>query len=167
VLALAGAPLVHAQNGTEADVKAAFLLNFAKFVEWPAEVMASNGPITACVVGSPTVASALVRAMQGRSISGHDVVVSNVTLDGPLRACHLLYVSGIDGRLARQIVQVVTGAAVFTVSDFDRFAALGGVPNLYVEDRRLRFAINVEAAHRARLRISSRLLALATLTNDE
>src|SRR6266545_3516212 len=77
VLALAGAPLVHAQNGTEADVKAAFLLNFAKFVEWPAEVMASNGPITACVVGSPTVASALVRAMQGRSISGHDVVVSN------------------------------------------------------------------------------------------
>jgi hypothetical protein len=149
------------------DIQAAFLYNFMKFVDWPSDVLASNGPLTACVLGSPAVRDALASAVKGRKINDHEIVVSNVTSDGPVRSCHVLYVSAPDEKQTRQLVQALVGSSVFSVSDFERFAALGGIVNFFLQNGRQRFSINQAAAVRARLRISSRMLALATIVKEE
>jgi hypothetical protein len=167
-LALAGVVAeVGGQRDTEPDLKAGFLFNFMKFVEWPADVLPADRPIHACVIGSPKVADALARGVMGRAANGHTVTVSSISPAESLRPCHLLYVEGIDEGEADRIVARAAGVAVFTVSDFEHFAVRGGVANFYVAKDRLRFAINVDAARRARLQISSKMLAIARLVTEE
>lgn len=161
--AVAGIPPV----ATESEVKAAFLSNFVNFVEWPPTAMAGGGPIQMCVVGSPSVSDSLRIAVRGRMAWGRDIAVTTPAFDASFRACHLLYITDVDAKATRQLVQSLTGATVFTVSDFNRFAALGGVANFFVQAGRLRFAVNMEAALRARLQISSKMLMLATFVKEE
>jgi len=156
-----------AQDVPEATLKAAFLYNFVKFAEWPAEVWAPNIPVTLCVLGDEAVQAELERSVKGHSISGHSLNVIRVTSDGPLRSCHLLYVTGLDRRRLAQLIALVRDAPVFTVGDFEAFASLGGVSQLFIENGKVRFAINPTSAQRARLRLSSKLLALAKLLKDE
>jgi hypothetical protein len=151
---------------TEPQMKAAFLYNFVKFIEWPDDVLAA-GPITVCVIGSPTVAESLRAATQERRGHDRDLAVAQVTSEIVPKNCQLVYVAGTDERGARKWLAALTGSTAFSVSDFTRFAKLGGVANFFVEDGRLRFAVNVDAARRTGLRISSRLLALATIVKDE
>lgn len=149
---------------TAPALKAAFLYNFAKFAEWPAD--AASGPLTLCVIGDAAVADALEDTVKGRTIGGRDLVVSRVN-GTPLRACQLLYVAGVDARRAAQIVDEVKTAPVFTVTDRDQLPQWRGIAGLFVEGAKMRFAINVDAAQRARLRLSSRLLSLAQLVKDD
>ena len=166
-LAVAGVVVVSGDTQQERELKVAFLFNFAKFIQWPPDVIQSRGPIIACVLGNVAIGESFERVTKGRTIDGHDLVVSTVTVDGPLRACHLLYVSHPDSRSARLIIETLKGSAVLTVSDFEAFAILGGVMNFFIENGQTRFAINVDAASRARLQISSKLLALAAIVRDQ
>jgi hypothetical protein len=150
---------------TEPQMKAAFLYNFVKFIEWP-DVLAAE-PITVCVFGSPAVAESLRAATQERRGQDRDLSVAQVTSEIVPKNCQLVYVAGTEERGARKWLAALTGSTAFSVSDFARFAKLGGVANFFVEDGRLRFAVNVDAARRTGLRISSRLLALATIVKDE
>ena len=165
--------MIHAAAGlgaqplTEREARVAYLYNFAKFVEWPAEALPPHAPISLCVVGDGTLGGELEDAVRGREIAGHKVVVSVVKSDGPLRSCHLLYVTGLDAKHIDQLLASIAGTPVFTVSDGDWFAQRGGVANLIFESGRMRFSINVNSAQHARLTISSRLLALATIIKDE
>lgn len=170
VLATAGLMLVltpigaRAQGASESALKAAFLYNFAKFAQWPAD--AAGGPLTICVAGDTAIADALDGTVKGRSVDGREVTVSRVKPDG-MRACHVLYVTGLDQKHTQQMIDELTGAPVLTVSDREQFAQSGGIAGLFVEGGKMRFAINVEAAQRARLRISSRLLTLAKIVKDD
>jgi len=166
-LTLACAAGSGAQTAKESELKVAFLYNFAKFIEWPPEALPPNAPMTLCVAGDAGVSEALDQTVKGRSINGHDIVVAKPALDASAKSCHLLYVSGLDAKRAQQLIQALAGAPVFVVSDFDRFAQSGGVANFFRDSDRMRFAINVDAAHRARLHVSSRLLALATVVKDD
>jgi hypothetical protein len=150
----------------EPQVKAAFLYNFVKFVEWPDGVVAA-GPITVCTIGSQAVADALKVATQQRRAQDHEVAVMQVTGDVVPKACHLVYLAAGDEASARRWLAALSGSPAFSVSDFERFAKLGGVANFFVDNGRLRFAVNVDAARRAGLRISSHMLALATIVKDE
>jgi hypothetical protein len=150
---------------TAVALKAAFVVNFVKFTEWPADA-AQTGPLTICVVGDSAIADDLDATTKGRSVNGHDVVVLRVKADG-LRVCHVLYLAGDESQRLRQIITDLKGAPMLTVSDHIQFAQLGGMVGLFVEDGKMRFAINVEAAQRARLRISSKLLSLAKLVKDD
>jgi YfiR/HmsC-like len=154
-----------AQTASAAALKAAFVYNFAKFAEWPADA-AKTGPLTICVLGDMLIANELDGTVKGRAISGREVVVLRVQPDG-VRACHVLCLSGLDTKRALQIVDDLKNAPVLTVSDADHFAEGGGIAGLFVDDGKMRFAINVEAAKRARLQISSRLLSLAKLVKDD
>lgn len=150
----------------EPHVKAAFIYNFLKFTEWPVETLAS-GPLIVCVAGSPAVAESLKTATrQGRPLD-HDVTVVEITADAVPKFCHLIYVAQADEATARRWLAALHGSTAFSVSDCARFAQLGGVANFFVEDGRLRFAVNVDAARRASLHISSRMLMLATIVKDE
>ena len=155
------------QGAPEPTLKAAFLYNFVKFAEWPAEVVAPNSPLTLCVLGDEGVQSELEQSVKGHTVGGHSLNVIRITLDGALRSCHLLYVTGLDRRRLSELIARVKEAPVFTVSDFDAFASFGGVAQLFLENGKVRFAINPASALRARLRISSKLLTLAKLVKDE
>jgi hypothetical protein len=154
-----------AQSASESTLKAAFLYNFAKFAEWPPEAPPTD-PLTICVVGDAAIADALDETVKGRTIDGRKVLVSRPSPDG-FRDCHVLYLAGYDPKRAQQTVDDLKNAPVLTVGDREQFAQGGGIAGLFVEQGRMRFAINVEAAQRCRLRISSRLLSLAKIVKED
>ena len=156
-----------AQPVTAAALKAAFLYNLAKFAEWPVEVLPAGGPIALCVLGDSSVTDTLATLVKGRAVGDHAIMVSTVSVGATLRSCQLLYLSVSDSEAALHALAAVSGAAVFTVSDLDRFAHMGGIAQFFMEGDKMRFAINTDAAHRARLHLSSKLLALAKIVNDE
>jgi hypothetical protein len=155
------------QSASEPALKAAFLYNFAKFTEWPADALSEGGTLTLCVIGDAAVAKSLEHEVENRQIARHPLLVQQMKADGPLRTCHVLYAGNPGTKLALQLLDAVTGAPVLTVSDMNRFAQIGGIAQLFIEAGRMRFAINVEAAQRSRLRLSSQLLALAKLVKDD
>jgi hypothetical protein len=147
-------------------LKAAFLYNFAKFSEWPADALAPGQRLALCVVGDAAVADALGQTIRGHLIEGHELTVTIRKVDESAAGCHLLYVSASEIRQSAGVLQSVRGASVFTVSDADGFAESGGVAQLIVENDRMRFAINIASAQRVRLNISSKLLSLAKIVKD-
>jgi hypothetical protein len=154
-----------AQDVSVPVLKAAFLENFAKFAEWPDDAMPPGHVFTFCVAGDKTVASALERGIKQHPGPAPTSVVF-VTVDGALRSCQLLYLGGLDLKHSSRAVDALKGLPVFTVSDVEGFAELGGVAQLRLENGRIRFVINPAAAQRARLALSAKLLSLATLVKD-
>jgi hypothetical protein len=158
---------LYAQTATAPALTSAFLYNFAKFTEWPSDTLAPGQRLVLCVLGDNAVADALEQTIKGRSIESHELTVETVKPDGALRSCHLLYMSGLDGKQAIQLIDGLKSAPVLTASDADTFAEHGGVAQLILENGRMRFAINVHAAQRARLQLSSKLLSLARIIKEE
>lgn len=153
-----------AQDVTEPSLKAAFIYNFAKFTEWPPDVMTAGAPMVLCVIGDAAIGEALERAVQGRTLLGRSVGVLQNPLEGrPREGCHILYVSGATSGQAAKLVAGLHDAPVLTISDLDGFTDVGGMAQFFFEHGQLRFNVHLESAKRARLRISSRLLALATI----
>ena len=156
-----------AQDVTELALKAAFIHNFLKFTEWPKDVLPPSAPLVACVVGDAAFVDVLGNYVKGHPVAGHDIVVLRIAVDGPPRTCHLVYVSGTTARQAVQIVAALNGAPVLTLSDMDQFAQAGGMAQLYVDQGRIRFRINLNNTTGSRLQFSSRLLSLATLVRND
>jgi hypothetical protein len=157
-----------AETATAAELKAAFVFNFATFTVWPEDALPAAAPLQLCVIGDSAVAQALERSARARrEIEGHRVVVRKMDAGGPVRSCHVLYAGGLVAKRATELLDSVKGIAVLTVSDLSTFTQLGGTAHLFIEGERMRFAVNVESAQRFRLRLSSRLLSLAKLVKDE
>lgn len=169
----AGPPVVSAQTATAPELKAAYLLNFAKFTEWPAAALAPGEPLTLCVVNDAAVGGRLTALAKDRSVDGHALTVSSLkgwssqkgwsTLTG----CRLLFASGTDAGRSSALLDAMAGKPILTVGELDTFAKLGGVAGFFVEDGTLRFAINLAAAQRAGLVLSSKLLSLARIVKDD
>jgi hypothetical protein len=166
VVASAQATVAAQPAATAAGLKAAFLYNFAKFAEWPGDALAPGQRLSMCVVGDDALADALEDLIRRRAVDGHQLTVQMVKTGSSLRGCHVLYVSGEEFRRFPRVLDAIAGAAVFSVSDGGAFAESGGVAQLILERDRMRFAINVKAAQRARLHISANLLSLATIVKD-
>ena len=149
------------------ELTAAFLFNFARFTEWPADVMPAAAPLVLCVINATDVVRFLGRAVQGKTIHGRPLTVRRADVGGPLADCHLLYASGLAASRVRTMLEAVDGAAVLTVSDLADFAAVGGTAQLYMEGERMRFAVNVDAALKANVRLSAQLLNLAQIVRDD
>jgi hypothetical protein len=157
-----------AQTATAPALKAAFLYNFAKFTEWPADVLAPGDPLVLCVINDSAVGEMLVDLTKGRSIDGHTLVVSTMKPDSTaLASCRLLFLAGLDATRSGALLESVGGKPILTVSDLDKFAQLGGVANFFVENGTMRFAINLEAAQHAGVHLSSKLLSLAKIVKDD
>ena len=164
---LTGVVQVHAQDVTEATLKGAFIFNFARFADWPSDALAASTGVNACVVGDRAVSESLSRAVSGQKLNGRSIQVSIVDAKGPLPACHLLYVSGVERQQLEDIVFRLRDTPVLTVSDDDAFIRLGGIIQVFVEHGKMRFRINPRSARRARLQLSSRLLTLAVLVDED
>jgi hypothetical protein len=158
---LLSASTARAQDVSGPSLRAAFIYTFARFTTWPSDVPPPTGTFTACVLGDGPVRDALERSVKGRQIAGRGISVSQVALGGKLRSCDLLYVSGVTPVQVAAIMAEVGGAAVLTISDVDDFAQQGGIAQMFVENGKIRFDLNLEVAKRSRLQLSSKLVVLA------
>jgi hypothetical protein len=154
------------QTGTEPDLKAAFLFNFARFAVWPVDSVPAGGALSFCVFGDSFVAQSLEKMVLGKTIDGHALTVSRVKRDGALRGCQILYAGRVDRDRALELLGAVAGAAVLTVSDLSTFTQIGGTAELYVEANRVRFSVNVDSAHKSGVQLSAQLLRLAKLVTS-
>jgi hypothetical protein len=148
-----------AQRAPDVAVKAAFLYNFVTFTEWPA--LPPDAPMVACVVGDDGVAAALSEIVRIRTVDKHRLVLGPSEDRATWGTCHLLFISDSEMRRSANALAAITTLPVLTVSDSKGFAEAGGVIELYANAGRLHFAINVDAAQRSGLRLSSKLLSLA------
>lgn len=157
-LACASAP---AEQPTEYEVKAAFVHNIVKFVEWP-ETARTDGSLTLCILGKDPSGSAL-DALRGRHIGNKVWEVSHANPDTNLGRCDVLFIAASESGNLGQILAATKGSAVLTMGDSPGYAQEGVMVNLYLEQNRVRFEINTESVKRARLKISSQLLKLARI----
>jgi hypothetical protein len=152
---------------TENQIKAGFLYNFTKFVEWPPDSFVdSNVPTVVGVVGDTPITSLVTGAAEGRTVNGRAVIVKQFKLGQDLRGCQILFVSASEEKHMAQILDAIRGSSVLTVSESDGFAESGGVINFFVEGNKVRLEINLEAASRARLKISAKVIGVARLVKD-
>jgi hypothetical protein len=139
----------------EYKVKAAYLYNFVKFVAWPPR--AASGPLVLCVAGRNPFGDALSDTVQGESVDGRPIVVRIILEPDP--GCHVVFVP--NGAAAPAYLRAARGVPVLTVGETPDFLMQGGVIDFVVDGGKVRFDINTEAASRAELKISSRLLQVA------
>jgi hypothetical protein len=148
----------------DVDAKAAFLFNFAKFAEWP-DIL-PGAPLVVCIVGEPRLATALSAVTRGQTVDRRAIDVRKMEPSGG-QPCHMLYVAQGSARDTSPLLGMLKGRPMLTISDTARFAATGGMIELFVENGRMRFAINVDVVQQCQLRISSRLLSLAKVVRND
>jgi hypothetical protein len=151
----------------EYQVKAAFLFNFAKFIEWPTDAFSNEKtPITLCVFRYDPFGSALDEVIRGKTINNRELTARRINELPDLKSCHLVFVSEREDKLLSEIDKSLKGGSVLVVGESAEFAERGGAIQLFLEENKLRFAVNVDAVQRARLQVSSKLLALARVVHD-
>jgi hypothetical protein len=156
------APSRAAAQFDDHQVKAAFVLNFLKFVTWPAA--APDTPIEVVVLGADDFAKALTQASAGQQIGGRVIAVRAVRRAGDVGAApHLLFIGASERDRLPVLLRQFEGRPVLTVGDATGYGSAGVVLNFYTSDSRIRFEANTTAAARAGLQISSHLLRLARI----
>jgi hypothetical protein len=146
----------------EYQVKAAFLYNFAKFVEWPPEAFGNpSESLPVCVLGEDPFGRALDDVISGKKIEGRALIVRRISDAHQAKGCRILFVSSSERRGVLSILAGINESGVLTVGEADSAASGGMIINFILEGGKIRFAINTAAAEREKLRFSSRLLSLA------
>ncbi|MGB7848084.1 MAG: YfiR family protein [Candidatus Acidiferrum sp.] len=146
----------------EYEVKAAFIFHFAQLVDWPPYALAEdNRPLVFCTTGEDSASGALESLVRGKHIGPHLVEVRRTPEKDGFRGCQLLFITGGDKKRVASILASLKNAPILTVGESEDFAGDGGMIGLCLQENKIRFDINLTAAQRANLKISSRLLLLA------
>lgn len=154
--------ILHAQSSpTEYQVKAAYLYNFAKFVEWPPQVMSSGSSFNICVLGRDPFDSTFQATIAGESIKGKNVLVKRIPRAQDGSGCQILFISSSEEARLKDILGVLDKTSVLTVSDMPQFTQRGGMIQFVTEANRVRFEVNLTSAERTGLTLSSQLLKVA------
>jgi hypothetical protein len=147
---------------TEYQIKAAFIFNFARFVEWPPQAFnGAKSPFIIGILGDNPFHDDLEQTVRDKTVDDHPFVVKEFRSPADATNCHILFISTSEKPRLAQILKYLRGASVLTVGEMDRFTESGGMINFIVEGTKIRFRINKEAATNAGLKISSKLLNLA------
>jgi hypothetical protein len=161
--AYSNAPSQNEENA-EYPIKLAFLYNFTKFVEWPPEsYREANTPLAICIVGHDPFSPDLETELRTRKVGDHPVEVRPLRATDSVNACHVVFVPITEKDHADKIMKSLQGSNTLTVGESEGFAAMGGIINLVVEGNKLRFEVNTDAADRAGLKISAKLLTMAKI----
>jgi len=159
-----------AQNAESSDsseylIKAGFIYNFAKLVEWPGSAFPQPGnPIVIGVLGNDSFADVLDHVVDGKKIDSHSFSVKRLKWKEVKECnCHILFIAAQESAHSDEIIQFVKTTSVLTIAETPGFAKRGGIINFTLQDNKVRFDANVDAAKQAGLIISSRLLSLARI----
>jgi hypothetical protein len=152
----------------EYEVKAAFLLNFARLVQWPTSAFHDpEEPILLGVLGRDPFDGALQNLVEGRKTGPRTIRVKRIANVREITTCHIVFVSAPEPAPLAEILAAARGASVLLVGDGNDFARKGGAINFYSEAGKIRFAVNRQAAEGAGLKISSHMLRLAKLVPED
>jgi hypothetical protein len=163
ILLLAPQASLHASSaGEEYSVKAAFLFHFAQFIDWPEGTFKdASSPLTYCTIGEDPFHGALDASLSGKMIGTRPLRVLHFKQPQYIRNCQILFIGAGEKRLLPTVLASLKENFVLTVGESEHFVHSGGMIGFLLEDNRIRFEINLEAAEQAKLKMSSRLLALA------
>ena len=145
----------------EAQVKAAFVYNFAKFVEWPDDAASHAGPMVVGVLGDAKLKATIDRTLRGKTVRGRAFEVRHFTSPESIALCHILFVAVRDAEGAQRVLHVTQDSPTLTIGELRGFSDWGGVIELILVDNQFRFEINAGTARRGGLKVGSRLLRLA------
>jgi len=149
-------------EATEAELKAAFVFNFTKYVEWPAESLASTpGSLNVCLLGPRDNFFDAILDFDGKKVSDRNLNVRNIGPSESPKHCQVLVLAEREVAKIESVLKRVEGYPVLTVSSSDRFLDAGGIIGLVTDADKVRFDVNLVAAKRANLVLSSNLLRLA------
>lgn len=162
VLASCGAATVRAQTSLEYNAKAALLLNFTRFIEWPDAAFAGpQSPVTLCVFARNPFGDALERSLQGEMVGNRPLALRVVRNTAGTDGCHLLFVpAGTESRAAASLRRTESHAV--SVGESRRFETMGGAVTFVVDAGRVRFNVNLRPIEARGIRISARMLQLAS-----
>lgn len=150
---------IFADQVPEYQVKAAFLLNFTKFVDWPASAVDNSAPdFNLCILGNDPFDGLLDDLVAGETVGSRKIIIRRSRQELP-NSCRVVFVSHPDSDLKKRLANL--GPGILTVGDGDGFLRDGGMIAFVVENRHVRFDVNQAAANRAQLRLSSKLLSVA------
>jgi hypothetical protein len=169
MLSLAGAPLDWAQTDStgEYQLKAVFLFNFAKFIDWPPTSSRSpQSPFVVCILGPDPFGQAIDGVFKGKTIADRPVAIERFKNIAQVKQCQMVFVSQSESFHLADIIQTLHGACVLLVGEADGFAEAGGTIEFALEGNHVHFLINPDAADRAGLKVSSKLLSLARVVHD-
>lgn len=163
VAALAVVDLGRAQAPVEDyRVKAAFLFHFVQLVDWPPGALGdAKDPLTVCTVGKDPFQGDLETTLQGKLIGSHSLRVEHLKSPQEIKGCQVVFVGGSERGQIPLVIAALKDDPVLSVGETDDFVKEGGMIGFCVADNKVRFDINVRAADRAKLKVSSRLLLLA------
>ncbi len=162
VLSVTLARVGNAADLSGPQVEASYVFNFIKFAEWPAGAVRGSRQVTLCVVGSKSIGQ-ILGDMDGRQIGRRTLhVVPNVGAEDDLRGCQALYLGASVQQHLSSVVRALGDAPVLTISSIAGFAQKGGCIGLTYRENKMRFEINLAAARKARLRLPSQVLNLAS-----
>ena len=148
---------------SEYQIKAAYLYNFAKFVEWPAEVLADPSlPLSICIFGKDPFGDAL-DTIRDKIVKGRKLVIRQYSGIEDLKECHIIFISPSEKKNLAGILEKIKDMHMLTVSDMEGFADRGGMITLNKAENKIRLEINLDAAQQSGLKVSSKLLKLATI----
>jgi len=142
-------------------VKAVYLYNFGRFVEWPGSAAAKANSFNVCVLGQDPFGPVLDSVLAGERIGGKNVVARRIENPQDSANCQIVFLSSTEASRLSQIIETLNKEAVLTVSDMPQFSQRGGMIQFVLEGNRVRFEVNLAAAESADLKIGSRLLVLA------
>jgi hypothetical protein len=160
-LMLAGRPFAQASKPLDYEVKAVYLHNFGRFVMWPPTDAAADAPFNICVLGRDPFGQTLDATVAAELIDGKPVMTRRIARVEELTGCRIVFVSLSEDHQVPAIVRTLERAGVLTVSDMPRFVDRGGMIQFVSADNKVRFQINIAAAQRAGLALSSELLRVA------
>jgi len=153
---------------SESQVKAAFLVNFPKYVDWPAVAFAeTNSPLVIAVLGETPVTDELQKLIAGRTVNGRKIVLRRLDAGEEVAGCHILFVSALEQSRASSLLARLKDSGVLTVGESDDFLEHGGIVNLARRERKIALEVNLTAATTARIKISSRLLSVASVVKGK
>jgi hypothetical protein len=150
-----------AQETIEPDVKATFLYNFTRFIEWPGPTTPGPAPFRICVVADPPMEQAIKRTVEGEVVQGRPLVMSHPQTAQEAAACQILFVGRTEHQRAAGLLAAVRDLPVLTVGDSSQFIEQGGTIRFVLVDNRVRFDVNLASAQRANLKMSANLLRVA------
>ncbi|MGH9407681.1 MAG: YfiR family protein [Terriglobia bacterium] len=158
--ACATGPSAKASAPTEYDVKAAYLYNFAQFVQWPGR-MPINGNFSICVLGMDPFGRSLDKAVAGQTVDRRRVIAKRIETAKDTAGCRILFISSSEAGSLKDVLAELGEESILTVSDIPQFVERGGMIDFVLQDNRVRFEVNLAAAKRAGLTLSSQLLKVA------
>jgi hypothetical protein len=150
----------------EYQVKAAYLLNFARYVEWPTAVLPASAPLDIAIVGDDPFRGVLEEVLRGKSANGHPLQLRHSRWNDVLTGFQIVFISSSEEPHLADILRNLGHDSVLTISDIDRFSFRGGVIEFRMVGNRVRFDINRTPAIAAQLTISSKLLSVARAVHE-